>query len=168
MSLKDLLSPLPKSKQLAIVIRLIKLALPVWDKYAEKNELVYRDSVVGLSHKVDINLPTYCIKVSEDYLKANWMQKIFTKNTNEILGVQHKFREPITALQDRDWELPYEVERIFYAVYNLICSLNGEDTTVFGESTVYVAINQAVDALSMAQVLDINEINEILKTWCNH
>jgi hypothetical protein len=73
-----------------------------------------------------------------------------------------QFDDPIIALQDTDWELPNEVQKTFYAVYNLIDTLMGKKKTVFEESSIYVSINQAIDALETSKTLTFDEINKIL------
>lgn len=76
--------------------------------------------------------------------------------------MSRQFRDPIVALQDLDWELPNEVERTFYAVHNLLDSLLGKEKTVVNEATIYVTINQAIEALESSNLLTEKEIREIL------
>ena len=66
-------------------------------------------------------------------------------------------------MQDCDWELPDEVFKTFYSVHNLLDSLVGKKQTVFGESTIYVSINQAIDAIEKSKTLTLEEINAILE-----
>ena len=56
MTLEEHISNLPKDKRFDIAIRLTRLALPIWDNYSNRNELAYRDTVVGLMHSVDRTL----------------------------------------------------------------------------------------------------------------
>lgn len=162
MAFKDVLDRLTKDKQQNLAIILIKLALPIWNQYADKNELTYRDTVVGLHHEVNRKLLTACVTASEEYLNSRFSERFLRKRKEKILFFYNELREPVVALQDCDWELPYEVEKTLYAVYNLICSLLGEENTVFNEPTIYVSINQAVDALTKSHALKFDEINEIL------
>lgn len=162
MALIDYLSRLSKDNQHTLAIMLIKLALPIWNRYADKSELTYRDTVVGLQHKVNRNLLTDCIIAAEDYLNSSHVEKIPNRGKEIITFLYNELREPIVALQDHDWELPYEVETTFYAVYNLIGNLNGEENTLFNEPRIYVSINQAADALTTSGVLTFDEINEML------
>jgi hypothetical protein len=161
MTLQEHIDSLTKDKQFDIAIRLTRLTLPIWEKYADKNELNYRDTVVGLQHSVDKNLLKNTIDAVEKYFSTNKINKAIIKNI-DLLSFDKQFSDPIVALQDTDWELPNEVERTFYAVHNLLDAAIGKERTVFNEATIYVTINQAIDALDSSKTLTEEKINEIL------
>ena len=161
MTLEEHIENLPKDKQFDIAIRLIKLSLPIWDKYADKNELTYRDTVVGLHHSVDRALLKNTIDAVEKYISTNMISKVVIKNT-DLLSLSRQFSDPIVALQDIDWELPNEGEKTFYAVHNLLDAALGKEMTTFNESTIYVTINQAIDALDSSKTMTEEEIRKVL------
>lgn len=161
MTLEKHIENLPKDKQFDIAIRLTKLSLPIWDKYADKNEPTYRDTVVGLPHSVDRALLKNTIDAVEKYISTNMISKIVIKNT-DLLSLSRQFSDPIVALQDIDWELPNEVEKTFYAVHNLLDAALGKEMTAFNESTIYVTINQAIDALDSSKTVTEEEIRKVL------
>ena len=161
MTLEEHIENLQKDMQFDIAIRLTKLSLPIWDKYADKNELTYRDTVVGLHHSVDRALLKNTIDAVEKYISTNMINKVIIKNT-DLLSLSRQFSDPIVALQDIDWELPNEVEKTFYAVHNLLDAALGKEMTVFNESTIYVTINQAIDALNNSKTLTEEEIRKVL------
>lgn len=161
MTLQEHIDSLSKDKQFDIAIRLTRSALPVWDKYADNNELAYRDTVVGLNHSVDRQLLQNTINAVEKFVSTNRIKRTAIKNV-DLLSSDKQFSDPIVALQDTDWELPYEVERTFYAVHNLLDAALGKVKTVFNETTIYVAINQAVDALASSKTMTEEEIRKIL------
>ena len=161
MTLEEHIENLQKDMQFDIAIRLTKLSLPIWDKYADKNELTYRDTVVGLHHSVDRALLKNTIDAVEKYISTNMINKVIIKNT-DLLSLSRQFSDPIVALQDIDWELPNEVEKTFYAVHNLLDAALGKEMTAFNESTIYVTINQAIDALNNSKTLTEKEIRKVL------
>jgi len=161
MTLQKYTDSLPKEKQFNLAIRFAKLTLPIWDNYADKNDLSYRDTVVGMQHSVDRKLLLTTINAVEEYLNSNKLKKIFN-GKGKLLELSRQFNDPIVALQDCDWELPDEVLKTFYSVHNLLDTLVEKEQTVFGESTIYVSINQAVDAIEKSKTLTFEEINEIL------
>jgi hypothetical protein len=161
MTLEEHIENLQKDMQFDIAIRLTKLSLPIWDKYADKNELTYRDTVVGLHHSVDRALLKDTIDAVEKYISTNMINKVIIKNT-DLLSLSRQFSDPIVALQDIDWELPNEVEKTFYAVHNLLDAALGKEMTAFNESTIYVTINQAIDALNNSKTLTEEEIRKVL------
>ena len=161
MTLEEHIDNLPKDKQFDIAIRLTRLALPIWNKYAKKNELTYHDTVVGLQHSVNRTLLKNTIDAVEKYISTNIIGKAIMKNT-ALISLSRQFSDPIVALQDLDWELPNEIERTFYSVHNLLDSALGKEKTVFNETTIYVTINQAIDALSSSKLMTEEEIREIL------
>ena len=161
MTLEEHIENLQKDIQFDIAIRLTKMSLPIWDKYADKNELTYRDTVVGLHHSVDRALLKNTIDAVEKYISTNMINKEIIKNT-DLLSLSRQFSDPIVALQDIDWELPNEVEKTFYAVHNLLDAALGKEMTAFNESTIYVTINQAIDALNNSKTLTEEEIRKVL------
>jgi hypothetical protein len=161
MTLQQHINSLSKEKQFEIAIRLTKEALPIWDKYADKNELTYQDTVVGLHHSVDRQLLRRTINAVEKFVSTNFIKRAIIKNL-DLLSSDRQFNDPIVALQDTDWELPYEVERSFYAVHNLLNAALGIEKTVFNETTIYVAINQAVDALACSNTMTEEQIRKII------
>ena len=161
MTLEEHISNLPKDKRFDMAIRLTRLTLQIWDNYADKNELTYRDKVVGLQHSVDRALLKNTINEVERYVLTNRINKVIIENF-DLLTLSRQFRDPMVALQDLDWELPNEVESTFYAVHNLLDTAIGKEKTVFNEKTIYVTINQAIDALSSSNLMNEKEIREIL------
>jgi len=161
MTLEEHIKDLSEDKQFAIAINMIKLALPIWDKYAEQNELTYYDSVVGLKHEVERDLLKETVAEVEKHFSTS-KTAIASRKSSNLLYFSEQFTDPIVALQDTDWELPKEVEKIFYAVHNLLDAAIGQDMTVFNEATIYVSINQATDALQIAKTITEESIREIL------
>ena len=161
MTLQQYIDSLSKEKQFDIAIRVTKAALPIWDKYANKYELTYQDTVVGLNHSVDRQLLQMTINAVEKFVATNIIKRSIIKYFY-LLSLDRQFNDPIVALQDTDWELPYEIERAFYAVHNLLDAALGKEKTVFNETTIYVAINQAVDALVSSKIMTEEQIRNII------
>ena len=158
MALKEFIDSLSVDKQYTIAIKLAKLILPIWEQYADKHELVYRDTVVGLTHSVDRKLLENSIEAIEEYTNS----KALFKRRNKLDTFYEQFADPVVSLKDNDWKVPYEVETAFFSIYNLIRNAIGKTPTVFDESSIYVSINQAADALLTAKRFSVDEINEIL------
>jgi hypothetical protein len=161
MTLQEYIDSLPKGKQFELAIKLTKLILPIWAKYSEENELSYRDTVVGLAHKVDKELLQNTVKAVEKHLSLDKWKK-FMDGKSTLLKLRVQFDDPVVALQDTDWELPDEVLKTFYAVYNLIDAIIGKEQTTFGDSTIYVSINQAADALESSKTMTFDQIHEVI------
>lgn len=162
MTLQEFCDTLPKDKQIELAIQLISLSLPIWDKFAENNTLSYRDTVVGLTHTIPQQLLADTINEVQNYLSTPRLLRGF-KSKRKLLKLYSYFDEPIVALQDTDWELPTIVERTFYSVYNLLGSIVDKDITAFNERTIYVAINQSIDAIQTAGILSESQIKETLE-----
>jgi hypothetical protein len=166
MTLQQYTDSLPKKKQIELALRLVRLALPIWEKYSNENDLSYRDSVVGMNHRVDQKLLQDCTNRVEEYLQFSMFKKIMSGKTR-LQALRKQFDDPIIALQDADWELPDEVLKTFYSVYNLIDTVVGEEKTTFADSTISVSINQAADAIETSKSLTSDQINAILNEFSN-
>lgn len=156
MSLKTHIAALPENHQLQLALRFARLALPIWSRYTVGNKLEYTDTVVGLEHKVDPELLARSLNAVE-----SWMADPQGEAPN--LATLHKeFADPVVSLQDGDWELPYSVERTFYAVYNLLEKLNGREKSLQGEPFSFVIVNQATDALFTTKTMTDVQFREYL------
>jgi hypothetical protein len=158
MALKEFISTLDEQKQYEIALTLAEKALPVWDNYTKENKPEYTDSVVGLQHKLGKDILSMALGTIRQEIS------IPGSKSKEVKDLWQEFSDPIIALQDSDWELPYAVEHIFYAVYNLLGKVNGADASAFDEPIIYIAINQAIDAIETAKLMTEEEINILLKT----
>ncbi len=161
MTLQKLTESLPAEKQFELALQLAKHSLSIWKKFVVHNKLTYHDSIVGLKHVVDKNLLEGTLVAIEIYLAAKTIKKEFN-DQDVLLELNKQFEDPIVALQDDDWELPDEVLKTFYAVYNLLHATIGIKKTAFDENTVYVSINQSIDALENSGLLTFEEINSII------
>jgi len=160
MSLQKYIDCLTKENQFKLAIKLARLALPVWDKFADRTELTYMDSVTGSKHTVDKDL---LLRVIES-IENNLMDNRFDLNDEET-KLYKMFIDPIVALQDNDWELPDEVLKTFYSVYILIEALIDGGKPSFGNSSLYISINHSIDALVYSRTLSSDEINRILDSF---
>ena len=158
MDLKNYIHSLTNGKQYSLAIKLIRFSLPIWGKFADKTKLSYRDSVVGLIHTVSKTLLIDTVNAVEIYLSSNK-----TKGKEGLINLHEQFIDPEVALQDGDWELPDDVLKTFFAVFNLIEALIENETSTFDNSTIYVSINQAIDALESSKTLSFEEINKIIE-----
>ena len=161
MTLQQYCNSLPKSKQFKLAITLINHVLPVWSNFAADNTLSYRDSIVGLIHTVPPTLLEDTVKEVREYFSRAPLSKVFTDQT-KLFKLYSYFDDPITALQDMDWELPEAVVKTFYAVYNLLGSIVENELTAFNDPRIYVSINQAIDAIETAGLLTEIQVREIL------
>ena len=162
MSLEKFCSSLSRIQKQELSIMLIKIALPVWDKYVKKNKLTYRDSIVWLKHSVDKNLLQNVIEEAENILK-NPDSKLKIDNIERLKNLHKEFSDPITAIQDKDWKLPVAAEKIFYSAYIFLNAILFNDENQLGESYYYVSINQSIDVIDSEKLLTEEEIKSILE-----
>ncbi|HVX27018.1 MAG TPA: hypothetical protein VHB70_11790 [Parafilimonas sp.] len=158
MTLEQLCETLSEDEQISLAIELINISFPIWKEFAQSNTLSYRDTVVGLKHNVPKELLDDTISEIENYLSTSAIIRK-AKHHQSLLKLFLYYKDPVVALQDIDWELPYIPERIFYSVYNLIRSIVETDLKVF---TISVSINQAIHAIQTAGLLTDDEIRKIL------
>jgi hypothetical protein len=159
MTLKEFISALDSTMQFDLAITLIGAAMPAWENYTKTKELKYKDSVVGLHHRVEKDIISRTLKTVRMELSEPGIHKI------EIEKLMKEFSDPIVAMQDGDWELPYEPERIFYSAYNLLKEIEGEEVSVLDEPRIYVAINQAMDAALSAKLMTDDSVQQLLQKF---
>ncbi len=155
MDLKEYCYSLSSNDLYTLAIKMCENALIIWDDYALKNKLYYRDTVIGLSHTVRTQLLSDTIQFCKETHNVK-----FTRST-DFDKLLEEFSDPIVSIQDSDWELPYPVEKTFHAVYNLLKG-DQEQLTNFDELTHYVSVNQAVDAITEHGRMPMKEIKDLI------
>lgn len=158
MNLKEIVTNLDEQTQYKMALIFTQKALVIWDNYANGKNMEYVDSVVGVNHTVDSSILDSTLQVIKSELKTPNSQ---AENIRKLLG---EYTEPITALQDSDWELPNEVRLTFYSIKNLLTKISGQNTSSFNESLLYVVINQAIDAIYTAKIMTTDEVKNIFDT----
>jgi len=157
MSLKEYTKSITETKRILLAIELIERLLPIWNEFSNKRKnLEYIDTVVGMDHSVDKEIISRIINLSKNWISGDLDKK-------EQAKLNEWYSDPIVAMQDLDWEIPENIQLIFYSGYNLLRKINGETKTIFGDEQLYLVINQAIDAILKSNLLSKNEINEILK-----
>ena len=160
-TLEEHLASLAPDQQWQVAWQMAAAALPIWEAYARDGQLRYVDSVVGMVHDVAPDLLARALAEAKVLVDTPDMDSL-PHGTGRMHAIQSEFLDPIVALQDMDWELPAPVQLVFYAVSNLVDALAGQAQTVFSESTRYVVVNQAVDALQQTGLLHEGAIRAIL------
>lgn len=111
-------------------------ALEVWRRFAhEAGEISYNDSVVGLYHVVDLQLPA-------DAFNAAFLLIPGSVGTASVASeIAQRYLEALSALQDSDVEFPVEIEYAYFAIYNAFRKY------ARGESTDdWLIVNQALSS----------------------
>lgn len=115
-------------------LSLCEEALPTWIDYVRgKPALRYRDSVVGMRHRVDVELPADALRSARAGV--------------DLADIGNRYLEPIAALQDDDLTFPDPVEFAYYAIYNCFRK--------------YASGDDIPDWLIVNQALSVHHHNEV-------
>ncbi|SRR6266571_2930768 len=118
------------------------VALRVWNEFvAAERAVTYRDSVVGMSHALDLDLPAKAIDSVKGGADANL--------------IADAYAEPIVALQDLDMELPDAAEYAYYSIYNLFRKYCRDE-----DIEEALILNQILSSLS-----DATQVAGVLREW---
>ncbi|MGW5106690.1 hypothetical protein [Nocardia sp. NPDC004123] len=135
MTPRQLFLQLGADRRRQVHLSLCEDALPIWLGYVrgEPARLRYRDSVVGMRHHVDVELPTDALRSARAGV--------------DLADIGSRYLEPITALQDDDLVFPDPVEFAYYAIYNCFCK--------------YVRGDDIPDWLIVNQALSVHDHSEV-------
>jgi hypothetical protein len=127
MNLMEEFLALDPDRRRRVQLALCALAVEAWEREIAPDPPRYRDSVVGMLHVVEADLP-------RDALEA-------VRLGDDGKNVNHRLAEPLSALQDDDLELADHLEFAWYSVYNLF------ERYVQGRSIDdWLIVNQALSA----------------------
>ncbi len=167
--LDEYCNSLPEATQVALAIHLIEFAIPAWETYVAKrpgvlkqvNDLITKDHwVQGVAHHIAEDLPRAAVLEIKRTIAAGNSAK-----ANPVLkDYLATFMEPLTIPA---WETIFQspVRLVFTAVFNLLAFLLLKKVTPANETHVYVAINQACDAILQKHLLSLEELERLLKEY---
>lgn len=158
MTLEDRIGSLPDPRRVALALRLLRIALPIWDGHTQGQVVRYRDSIVGMEHHIAPDLLARTIHRVERHMRMPWFLRWLSKRI-ELMRLASEFDDPLVSLQDLDMAWPEPVKLTFYATHNLLEYLIKGGRTYDGHLLVYVSINQAADALERAGILETRELD---------
>lgn len=175
--LDEFLAKLSDEAQLKIALRLIRLALPVWNEHTNKhpddleklNGLIGPDNkIAGAVGHIDADLPArYLAKIESRYAaaKATSERPLPTMKGDVLLSpLFATMMQPITHAK-WDETLPYSVRLVYTSVWNVLTWTLFRRVNEGNETHICVAINQAADALMTEKILTVDEINAILSEY---
>lgn len=126
------LTAMSSSLRLRALVAACRSALAVWQ--SQKEPMEYVDTVVGMRHVVDRELPARTLRA----LRNVALVDIIHTPTLDALALD--YREPTVALQDDDWHLGDAATSAYYAIYNLLRFVRNE-----GGVTPELVLTQAIE-----------------------
>lgn len=120
---------LPSDAKRRVHLDLCRHALAVWEEHIRRRafDMSYVERVCGTRQGVDLDLPSEA------------MHAVASREARPEIA--ERYLEPITALQDGDFELPEAVQLAYYAIYNLF-----EKYAAGAEVDDWLIVNQALSA----------------------
>jgi len=172
--LSEFCNKLSDIAQLKLGIQLAKAALPIWQQYFAKNpdeidklnELISdKNKIKNGSNRIEIQFPERALVAIEKSLK-----KAAAENTNPMAVMK---KDPLllpflaTSMQpltNTNWDITftYSIRLVYTSIWNILTWLLLRKITNDNETHIYVAINQAADALMTEKIVTKNEIENIL------
>ena len=134
----------PEQRKAAQVL-LAEHALTKWIAHvSSKGHMQYREMVAGTTQVVDKSLP-------EDALES-------VRIGRDSGNVRERYKEPITAIRDEDFQLPDPIEFAYYAIYNLF-----EKYVAQKPVDDWVIVNQAISSEENEAMWEVLLANAIRK-----
>lgn len=162
MSLERYVNSLPRRKQYEIAIKLDRLAMYLWENfvattdYKRDNWVYYYGSAVGGEYLIDQNLLQRTVDEVEKYVNSDFAAAQY--NEDKYATLYDEWWNAIRGLEwEEDWNVPAELKLLLFSIHNLLEATMGTEETVFKESTVYVSINQSIDALTSSGRMTMDE-----------
>lgn len=176
--LDDYCNTLSDAAQLKIALHLSKKTLPIWSQYFSENpaELETLNGITQdaqqlkrAAKNIDIEFPKRAIEKIERSLAAATERSArspipLMKSDATLSPLLATCMQPLT---NPKWDaaLTQSVKLVFTAVFNTLTWILYRRKTDQYETHIYVAINQAADALLRESILSVEDINNILYTY---
>ena len=147
--------------QLHLALSLARKALPVWERFTQTQEIVYRNSSTGPFNKIESEL--LYVAIEEMQLRSQLQYP--TSDQKKINQCYYNFVGPVLALQDGAWTAPYPVKKIFLSVYNILKSILEKNSVPGFQNYLAAAINQSIDCMEVSKLYSRNEITIFLAAY---
>jgi len=147
--------------QLHLALSLARKALPVWERFTQTQEIVYRNSSTGPFNKIESQL--LYVAIEEMQLRSQLQYP--TSDQKKINQCYYNFVGPVLALQDGAWTAPYPVKKIFLSVYNILKSILEKNSVPGFQNYLAAAINQSIDCMEVSKLYSRNEITIFLAAY---
>ncbi|MBN2497213.1 MAG: FHA domain-containing protein [Deltaproteobacteria bacterium] len=155
--LEAAMAPLPHRLRCLCALAASAEALPVWRAHAAGATLAYHDSVVGMHHVVDRDLPRRAL--------AFVWACVGRGEFGPCFELARGFGEPVCALQDEDWLLPEAPRMAYYAAYNTFNLCTGWELASEKARVFAMAVHQAQVARIVERDLPREEARRHFDRW---
>ena len=152
---------LDTTDQLDLALSLTQKALPIWEKYTQANQTVYRNSSSGPFIKINKQL----LQTSIEEIMASSLIHFPNKDNKKIKKCYDDFIGPLIAMQDGNWPATYPVKKVFLSVYNILKGILEQDNIPALKSLLAVSINQSLDCLDISKLYSREEIESFLEGY---
>lgn len=149
--------------QLQLALALIQKVLPVWEKYSNTQEIMYRNSTRESVTIIEIRL----LQKAIDEIILQSQMLLPACDNKKINQYYYHFVGPVIALQDGNWTPPYQIKKIFLAVYNVLKSIVEQNNPASLENGLAISINQSLDCMDISKLYNREEITAFLKVYKN-
>ena len=147
--------------QLSLALLLTQKALPVWEKYSQANQAVYRNSSSGPFIKIASQL----LQTSIEEMMAGSLIYFPNKDNKKIKQCYDDFIGPLIAMQDGNWHATYPVKKVFLAVYNILKGILDQDNISALKNLLALSIGQSLDCLDISKLYSREEIESFLEVY---
>ncbi len=167
--LDEYCNSLPEHAQVAMSMRLIEIVLPIWEAHVAQHpdDLAKVNALITAEHRVHGGLAKVAASLPRSALHELQMVIAARRDLNTSSSLRRylaTFMEPLTS-QAWDDVLPLSVRLVFTATWNLLTFLLFTQKTKEGETHVYVAVNQACDAILREKVLSQDSLDRVLEEY---
>ena len=114
MTLEQRVERMPEERRWALALRLLSVALPIWEVHTSGRPIEYRDSVVGLAHEIAPDLLRRSIASMTRFVSTPWFLRRISAR-RELLRIKDEFTDPIVSLKDSDFD-PHVDARVLASV----------------------------------------------------
>ncbi len=167
--LDEYCNSLPEHAQIAMSMRLIEIALPLWEEYVKKHpdELANVNALITQGHRVHGGLAKIAESLPRSALHELQTMIAEKKDLNRSSSLKRylaTFMEPLT---NPGWDdvLPLSVRLVFTAVWNLLTYVLYTQKNQEGETHIYIAVNQACDAILREKLLSQNDLESVIQEY---
>lgn len=152
-ALKTLLSGLSYRSQCLCAIIACEAALNAWSEFASAENFSYADSVLGLRHEIDSDLPSRVLSCVRGNLE--------NLGTDFGFALQEEYLEPLAALGDGDFKMPENALEAFTSFHHLLtAAMDAEKKQHFS-----VAVQQACESLQEKHGKQKTQTNIYASWW---
>lgn len=152
---------LSAADQSALATDAASWCMPLWSSYLSAHKTSVKNLPPGHVVTIDNNLLSSALEAVRSYKSAGPSKETDTqlrKSYTQLL-------EPMVALQDGNWSIPYPLKKLFIGIYTMVEGALVPEAGADHQARIIESIGHSMDCLELSRLYSDAELDKLLQPY---